>query len=205
MVPPAKSSPSEKSLDLLETNPLDSPTFGLGGIGLSRGVSIAHKSVLNYPSGDIHYVASPERIDRDSSASLGRDFHRSSSAVGEYNLPGCRESDLGDTNLGTVLESFVPFIKEVQSHITLTTYKGRSVYHRPEPDGRAGSLGSLVGVSRKEYTSSKGLGLETSLIKTRSVRKKKETSGLITEGTHLPIIFEIGALRGLKSIARVKS
>jgi hypothetical protein len=166
---------------------------------------IAHKSVLNYPSDDLHSVASPERIDRDSSASPGRDFHRSSSAVGEYNLPGCRESDLGDTDLGTVLESLVPSIKEVQSPITLTTYKGRSVYHRPEPDGGAGSSGSLVGVSGKEYTWSKGLGLETSLIKTRSARKKKETSGLITEGTHLPVISETGALRGLKSLAREKS
>jgi hypothetical protein len=112
---------------------------------------------------------------------------------------------LGDTNLGTVLESLVPSIKEVQSPITLTTYKGRSVYHRPEPDGGAGSSGSLVGVSRKEYMWSKGLGLETSPIKTRSARKKKGTLGLITQGTHMSIISEIGALRGLKSLGRAKS
>jgi hypothetical protein len=189
----------------LETNPSNSPTFGSGGIGISKGVSISHKLVLNYPSDNLHSVASPERIDRDSSTSPRRDFHKSSSVVGEYNLLGCRESYLGDTDLGTVLESLVPSIKEVQSPITLTTYNGRSVYHRPEPDGGAGSSGSLVGVSGKEYMSSKGLGLETSPIKTRSARKKKETLGLITKGTHLPVIYEIGALRGPKSLARAKS
>jgi hypothetical protein len=86
LVPPTKFGPSEKSLDLLKSNPSDSPTFGSGGIRISRGVSIAHKSVLNYPSDDLHSVASLERIDRDSSASPGRYFHRSFSAVGEYNL-----------------------------------------------------------------------------------------------------------------------
>jgi hypothetical protein len=52
---------------------------------------------------------------------------------------------------------------------------------------------------------SKGLGMDISPIKTRSVRKKKEAMGPSTVETHLPVINEFGALRGLKSLAREKS
>jgi hypothetical protein len=112
---------------------------------------------------------------------------------------------LGDIELGIVLESLFPTIREVQVPINLPIYKGRSIYHRPNPDGEVGSSGSLVGEIVKYYSWSKGLGLETSPINTRSERKNKEDLGHISEGLHLSVINELWVLRGLKSLARVKT
>jgi hypothetical protein len=159
----------------------------------------------NYPTVGLHSVVIHKRSDRELSTSPGRDTPRSSFVIGDNILLGCREFELGDSDLGIFLESLVPSIKEVQSPINLPTYKGRSVYHRPKPDGGVGSLGTIVGATGKEFMWSKGLGMETSPIKTRSARKNKEASRLIFEGSNLPVIIELGVLRGLKSLAREKT
>jgi hypothetical protein len=49
------------------------------------------------------------------------------------------------------------------------------------------------------------LGFEIPPIKTQSVRKKKVETVQISIKSHLPIICENGAFRGMKSIAREKS
>jgi hypothetical protein len=175
------------------------------GLDFHGGSPPATRLVCNYPLVGLHSVDNLERSDRELSTSPGRDLLDRPLLDGDNLLLGCRESELGDSDLGIVLESLVPSIKEVQSPINLPIYRGRSVYHRPEPDGGSGSSGTLVGATGKEYTWSKGLGMETSPIKTRSARKKKEASRLISEGSHLSVINEFGALRGLKALARAKT
>jgi len=50
--------------------------------------------------------------------------------LGEDNiLPGCRESEMGDSGIGEVLDTLVPSYIEVLTPIQLPTFLGRTIYH----------------------------------------------------------------------------
>jgi hypothetical protein len=111
---------------------------------------------------------------------------------------------LGDSAIGEVLETLVPTYRGALSPIQLPISLGRKVYHRSTSEGGfelSGSKGVNLG---KDYTWSKGLGVDISPIKTRSVRKRKEKLDLLPDETHLPVIVEYGVLRGMKALAREK-
>ena len=112
---------------------------------------------------------------------------------------------MGDNSIGEVLETLVPSYREALSPIQLPTFLGRTVYHRPVSEGGSRQSGPTGETSGKEYTWSKGLGLEISPIKTRSARKRKEELVHLFAKSHLPIICENKALRGMKDLAREKS
>jgi hypothetical protein len=64
-------------------------------------------------------------------------------------LSGCRESELGDSELGTVLESLVPLSERCRALYLFPLTGGDQYYLRPDPDGGVGSSRSLGGTQLK--------------------------------------------------------
>jgi hypothetical protein len=60
---------------------------------------------------------------------------RSSGSGDDSILLGCRESELGDSAIGEVLETLVPSYREYLTPVQLPTYLGRIVFHRQGPEG----------------------------------------------------------------------
>jgi len=85
-----------------------------------------------------------------------------------YILPGFGELEVGEDSLRAVLNSLVTSFKDSGSPIHLLTYIGRSVVAREGPSGCPNfDIQSGEG-SGKDFTWSKGLGIELSPLKTRS-------------------------------------
>jgi hypothetical protein len=111
---------------------------------------------------------------------------------------------LGESSLGVVLESLVPDYREITSPLPIPTYQGNSIYKGLMGMILRQAIFRKVDFSGKEYSWSRGLGLEVSPIKMRSARKKNllNTTLPVTQTNSLS---ENGALRGMKSLAREKS
>jgi hypothetical protein len=103
------------------------------------------------------------------------EIHLTREPLGELNkLSGYRELEIGDSSLSVVLDSLVPNYRETRSPTPLPIYQGRSVIERKGHVGEASLVEFRGEGSGKEYTWSRGLGIEFSLVKTRSARKKAE-------------------------------
>jgi hypothetical protein len=117
-------------------------------------------------------------------------------------LSGYKESDEGDSMLFVVLDSLIPFICDKESTVKLPVFQGKSSYRSETESGEAGCSNSTDVKAGKEYAWSRGLGIELSLIKTRSARKK---STLVSTDSIFPQPTTKGrALRVMKALARSK-
>jgi hypothetical protein len=76
-------------------------------------------------------------------------------------LPGLTESDLGDNTLGVVLDSLLPSYKEVLSPIPLPTYMGITPYTLSDSDTGLEPSETRPNHSQKDYTWTRGHGLNT--------------------------------------------
>jgi hypothetical protein len=116
---------------------------------------------------------------------LGGVSQLASKPLGESdNFPGYREPELGDSSLSVVLDSLVPNYRETRSPTPLPVYQGRTVIGKKGTGGEASSSELREEGSGKEYAWSRGLGIEFSLVKTRSARKKVEA-----ETPHLRLLL----------------
>jgi hypothetical protein len=106
--------------------------------------------------------------------------------------------------LENVITSLVPTYREATSPIPLPTYLGLESIHGEVECGAAEVTTSLGEGSGKDLTWAQGLGLELSPIKTRSARKKMGKTPSVVD-QHLASTHDLGALRGMKSLARDKS
>jgi hypothetical protein len=137
-------------------------------------------------------------------------LHRSCSALSPSSLaddsflpPGYGEPELSEVLWIRLCQVWYP-IREVDSPVHLPIFSNRAEV----ADGVQGTSGSDLPISEttkdKSYAWSRGLGLELSPIKTRSARKRAGPT-LPTASTSIPSTCDLGALRGLKSLARAKS
>jgi hypothetical protein len=117
---------------------------------------------------------------------------------------GFRESEIGDCSIGAVLDTLVPSYRETTTPIPLPTYQGRNVIRQEGISSEVGSVGQNGEETGKEFSWSRGLGIEISPIKTRSARRKEGTCST-TIAIQNSIISDNGVLRGMKSLAREKS
>jgi hypothetical protein len=118
-------------------------------------------------------------------------------------LSGQRESEPIDSDIGNVLNALLPSYKEVLEPTPLPTYQGATLHNRPDVDHLLRSAETPSTSLGKEYTWSRGHGFKHSPIKTRSARRKEGTTTSHSGDTqHNPT--DIGALRGMKSLAREK-
>lgn len=121
----------------------------------------------------------------------------------DFFIPGLSESKPGDSTLGIVQETLILSYKEALSPIPLPTFLGNSVL---KPETSSAVLGCFENLGLdfgKEYTWSRGLGYEHSLIKTRSARRKEGPLAAFSVD-FIPPHSDIGVLRGMKSLARAK-
>ena len=93
-----------------------------------------------------------------------------------YRLPRLSESEPSDSELNVVLDSLLPYYKEVLSPTPLPTYLGSSLFKFPSTDTSLGPSEISSTNPEKDYTWSRGHGFEHSPIKTRSARHKEGTS-----------------------------
>jgi hypothetical protein len=87
-------------------------------------------------------------------------------------LSGYRESEPGECSLGETLESLVPLHREVVTPLSIPTYQGRNVLKFMELWSFRAVRKVWWGSWDFDFSWSKGLGFETSPIKTRSACKK---------------------------------
>jgi hypothetical protein len=107
-------------------------------------------------------------------------------------LPGFQESDPDDQT-------------PEEASIALDTFLGNSIIPRTFTWVLSKNSGVGPGGSGTSYSWSRGLGFETSPIKTRSVRKKATLSRDSFEVVTISTGSDTVALRGLKSLARNKT
>jgi hypothetical protein len=119
-------------------------------------------------------------------------------------LTGFRELELGENSLGVVLDSLVPTYKGILQLVPIPTFQGRSVVSTEGSSHTNGLLKRLGEGSLKDFSWTRGLGLEISLIQTRSDRKNPLLF-LRHQIYNFVITSDIGAHRGMKSLVRVKS
>jgi hypothetical protein len=76
-----------------------------------------------------------------------------------------------DSTLSVVLDSLIPYIRDTNNNLLLPTYLGKAII---EPSLVTGTSTPLKHPKRegKEFSWSRGIGIEHSPIKTRSLRKK---------------------------------
>ena len=118
-------------------------------------------------------------------------------------LSGQSESEPGAHTLEAILDSLLPSYKEITTPTPLPTYLGPTLHNFPSSDRKLGSVETTPANLGKEYTWSRGHGFEHSPIKTHSARHKEGNTPLHTvDSSHTTI--DIGALRGMKSLARAK-
>jgi hypothetical protein len=113
--------------------------------------------------------------------------------------PGYREPKEDDTSLSVVLDSLIPFIRDPNSLFKLPVYLGNFVLDSANCDGEAISSCPRAEGAGKEFTWSRGLGIEYSSVKTRSARKKSAVSSTL-EFNSRPST-DSGALRAMKALA----
>jgi hypothetical protein len=120
-----------------------------------------------------------------------------------FGLPGLTESETGENTLGVVLDSLLPSYKEVLTPTPLPTYRGPTLHNSPATDLGLGPAETTSTSLGKDYTWSRGHGFEHSPIKTRSARRKEghpPIHSVVSSNTST----DIGALRGMKALAREK-
>jgi hypothetical protein len=120
-------------------------------------------------------------------------------------LSDTRDSAPGDTTLGNILNTLVPTYKETLLPVPLPTFQGRSLIHRENLVSSSSTPCDNSGdTSGKDFSWSRGLGLESSPIKTRSAQKKAN-SAITLPITSTSDSSDLGALRGIKALARSRS
>jgi hypothetical protein len=93
--------------------------------------------------------------------------------------------------------------QEAGISVPLVTFQGIFVVQPPLQNDLTFTPEIGSGVARTSYAWSRGLGFETSPIKTRSVRKKAiQSSG--KKDQSISIVSDSGVLRGLKALAWAK-
>jgi hypothetical protein len=118
-------------------------------------------------------------------------------------LLGPDESETGESTFGVVLEFLLPSYKEVLTPKALPTYLGSTLLITPTTNI---GLGPVEGTSTsldKDNTWSRGHGFEHSLIKTRSSHLKEGFPPIHPVDPPHTYTY-IGALRGMKALARAK-
>jgi hypothetical protein len=121
----------------------------------------------------------------------------------EYNrLSGLSEIVSDDNNLDVVLDTLLPSYKEFLSPTSLPTYLG-NLHSLPDLGTRVVSTENTTTCSEKDFTWSRGHGFEHSPIKTRSARRKEGSTSTLPVATSSSLT-NIGALRGMKALARAK-
>jgi hypothetical protein len=123
--------------------------------------------------------------------------------VGVSSSPlGYREPNNDETSVTTFLDSLLPFIHDQNSTVQLHVYLGKYVINPSTDDGEASSSHYLVEGAGKEFAWSRVLGIEHSLVKTRSAWKKSATFSSLENNPR--IATDGGALRALKALSREK-
>lgn len=120
-------------------------------------------------------------------------------------LPGFREADFDDQTLVEALDHLAPPRCKEGGLIPLDTFLGNSIIPPSYSSELSRVLEAGPGGSSTSYSWSRGLGFETSPIKTRSERKKANLSRDSFEVVTLSTGSDTGAFRGLKSLARAKT
>jgi hypothetical protein len=116
--------------------------------------------------------------------------------------PGFRESEVDDSTLSVVLDSLIPFIQDSNASIKLPTYLGKAILDPTTETGANTSQKHTEG-DGKEFSWSKGLGIEHSPVKTRSIQKKLVVLSSQSLDS-VPSSTDSGALRAMKAMARAK-
>jgi len=118
-------------------------------------------------------------------------------------LPRFRELEETNSSLNEVLDPLIPYLRDPSSTIPLPDYLGNSVYKNLSWGGEANTSRQDGEGNGKEFSWSRGFGIEYSHIKTRSDRKK-----CLTSSSQQPVSVspstDSGAFRAIKSLARVK-
>lgn len=117
---------------------------------------------------------------------------------------GHRESDSRDGTLAELMGSLVPSYKEVLSPIPLPTYSGKVVIPPPDLASSSNTKTTHEDLLDKDFFWSKGRGFELSLLKTMSARWKEAVAEKIPDTISTTTQLELGALRGIKALARSK-
>jgi hypothetical protein len=107
-------------------------------------------------------------------------------------LSGQSELEPGAHTLEAILDSLLPSYKEITTPTPLPTYLGPTLHKFLSSNGMLGSIETTPANLGKEYTWSRGHGFEHSPIKIPSARHKEGNT------------IDIGALRGMKYLARAK-
>jgi hypothetical protein len=83
-------------------------------------------------------------------------------------IPGCRESEEDDTSLSAVLDSLIPYLRDNNPPTKLPTYFGNAIFDPSTITGEISTTTTILVETTKDYSWSRGLGIEYSPIKTRS-------------------------------------
>jgi len=116
--------------------------------------------------------------------------------------PGYREPEEDESSLNTVLDSLIPFIRDNNAAIKLPTYLGKAL---PDVVSLSEETTSKSQPARdgKDFSSSRGLGIELSPLKAQSSWKKLAQKTLqIVES--VPSSTNSGPLKAMKALAREK-
>jgi hypothetical protein len=117
-------------------------------------------------------------------------------------VPGYTESDLSDSALDDLLADMLPTGHRLKKPLPLTIFFGSSPTVRKENKGSTSASQGIPSSSNADPTWSRGLGFEVSPLKTHSAHRK---AGDTSKPQSTPsTTSDIGALRGLKSLARAK-
>ena len=118
------------------------------------------------------------------------------------NLPSYRELEHEESNLTTVLDSLIPFIRGNDSTIKLSVFIGNLETVLETELGDYSGKSTNIREARKEFAWSRGLSIEHSPVKTRSARKKASIEKVVEPS--LRSSTDGGALRALKALTRSK-
>jgi hypothetical protein len=91
------------------------------------------------------------------------------------------EEELYDHTLAKTLDNLVPLLREVGDYVPLDTFLGNYVIHPPVASDLSRKPWDRFGGTGSSYAWSRGLGFETSPIKTRSVRRKATLSHVLSD------------------------
>jgi hypothetical protein len=115
--------------------------------------------------------------------------------------PCFRESEEGEYSLNAILDSLIPFIRDSSAVIKLPSNLGKLLHSNA--DLEATTSKHLPGVQGKEFSWSRGIGVEHSPIKTRSSQKKLAQGVSVTDES-VPSSTYSGALRAMKALTRAE-
>lgn len=117
---------------------------------------------------------------------------------------GYRETDPDNFSLGETLESWVPLLREIHSMVSVSTFQCNIILTLMGSIDLVDQLEYYCEGDVPSYAWSKGMGFETSPIKTRSTWKRPS----LTVNTHVslsPTATDSRVLRGMKALARARS